>query len=74
MLKIKLIRLGKNKSAFYRIAVVEENSKLTGSPTEYLGHYNPKSKDLQFDKTKLNAWLKKGAQPTATVRKLCLTS
>ena len=70
MVKIKLSRTGKKHQPSYRIVVVEAKSKRDGEYLENLGHYNPVTKELVFDKTKVDAWLAKGAQPTLTVRAL----
>lgn len=71
MLKIKLFRTGKKDQASYRIVVVEAKSKIGGKYTDLLGTYNPhQDPGVVLDADKYAAWLKKGAQPTETVRKL----
>ena len=70
MLKIKLMPVGKKPQRQYRIAVAEENSKLTGRATAVIGFYIPKSAQLTVDRNELSRWLKVGAQPTPTLRKL----
>ncbi len=70
MLKIKLSPIGKRRAIKYRIVVVEENSKITGAPTDLLGYYLPEQKKLEIDRSLLQQWLDKGAQPTPGVRKL----
>ncbi|MBR3789366.1 MAG: 30S ribosomal protein S16, partial [Clostridia bacterium] len=67
MLKIRLKRLGAKKNPTYRIIVINSTTKREGKPIEELGHYNPKSKVMQFDKAKALDWISKGAQPTDTV-------
>lgn len=67
MLKIRLKRLGAKKSPTYRIIVINSTTKREGRPIEELGHYNPKTKVMQFDKAKAEEWVSKGAKPTETV-------
>jgi len=71
-LKIKLIRIGRNKSQAFRIAVARERSKLTGRIIENLGFYNPNKKKpvISVNQELLSKWLKKGSTPTESVRKL----
>lgn len=72
MLKIKLQRVGKRNQAQYRIIVAEAKSKVTGKYIDLLGTYNPRLNPSEFklDINKYKEWLKKGAQPTDTIRKL----
>ena len=70
MLKIRLKRLGAKKQPSYRIVVVNSTSKRDGKPVQELGHYNPKTKVMQFDKAAALDWIKKGAQPTERVQYL----
>ena len=72
MLKIKLARFGKKKQPHYRIVINEARDKRDGKYVEVVGHYAPTMtpKILDVDMPKYEAWLKKGAQPTDTVRAL----
>ena len=70
MVKIRLKRKKKKKNPFFRIVVIDIRSKREGAPIEELGYYNPKSKELKLDKSKALEWVKKGAQPTDTVKYL----
>lgn len=72
MLKIKLSRKGKKNQPFYRIIVAEAKSKRDGKYIDALGYYNPltKPKIIKINKEAYQEWLKKGAQPTETVKKL----
>lgn len=71
MLKIKLTPTGKKNAKHYRIVVMEEHSKLTGSAIDTIGHYHPlENHAITLDQDKYSAWTKKGAQPTDRVRKL----
>jgi small subunit ribosomal protein S16 len=70
MLKIKLSRYGKRGQPFYRIIIAEAKSKRDGKYTDLLGTYDPLSQPskVTLDQAKYQDWLKKGAQPTDTVR------
>lgn len=72
MLKVKLTRIGKRGQPQYRIVVVEAKSPRDTKFTDHIGHYDPLQNPAKFDidLDKYNAWLKKGAQPTETIRKM----
>ena len=68
MVKIRLKRLGYKKNPVYRIVVLNSTTKREAAPIQQLGFYNPKTKEMQLDKTSALDWVKKGAQPTETVK------
>lgn len=70
MLKIRLKRLGAKKAPTYRVIVINSTTKREGKPIEELGYYNPKTKDMKLNKVSAEEWVKKGAQPTDTVKYL----
>ena len=70
MLKIRLKRLGAKKNPTYRIIVINSTTKREGRPVQELGHYNPKTKEMKLDLAAAQDWVKKGAQPTDTVKYL----
>lgn len=70
MLKIRLKRLGAKKAPTYRVIVINSTTKREGKPVEELGYYNPKTKEMKLNKVGAEAWIKKGAQPTDTVKYL----
>lgn len=70
MLKIRLKRLGAKKAPTYRVIVINSTTKREGRPVEELGYYNPKTKEMKLNKECAEAWIKKGAQPTDTVKYL----
>ena len=70
MLRIRLSRRGKKKAPFYRIVVTDIRTKRSGAPIEEIGTYNSTTKELKLDKAKAEAWIKKGAQPTETIKTL----
>jgi len=73
MVKIRLARHGSKKKPVYRIVVAHSESPRDGRYIEQVGLYDPTrtpSPLIQFQADKLQAWLKKGAQPTQTVAQL----
>lgn len=70
MVAIRLARFGRKKGAFYRIVAVDSTKKAAGENLEVLGFWNPLKNDLKIDKEKVTAWVAKGAQISATVKKL----
>lgn len=71
--KLKLKRMGKRHSPFYRIiAIDQKKSTSSGAYLDVLGVYNPTTepKEIKVDAEKVKAWISKGAQPTITVAKL----
>lgn len=70
MLRIRLSRKGKKKAPFYRIVITDRRSKRDGAPVEEIGTYNPTTKELKLDKTRVEEWIKKGALPSETVSSL----
>ena len=72
MVKIRLRRMGAKKAPFYRVVVADSRSPRDGRCIEEIGTYNPLTEPatINIDAEKAQAWIKKGAQPTDTVRGL----
>ena len=72
MLKIRLRRMGGKKAPFYRVVVADSRAPRDGACVEEIGYYNPLANpvELSIDNEKAAAWVKKGAQPSETVRAL----
>ena len=70
--KIRMRRMGAKRKPFYRIVVADSRAPRDGRFIEEVGYYNPVSqpKELKLDEDKIFEWLKKGAQPSDTVRLL----
>jgi small subunit ribosomal protein S16 len=69
MVIIRLSRFGRKLAPFYRVVAVDSSKKTTGKYLEVLGTWNPAKKELKLEKEKIAAWVKKGAQLSATVKK-----
>lgn len=67
MLMIRLARFGKKKQPFFRIVVSDKKHTPRGKKVEYIGQYNPRSKDLVLDKERAAYWLSQGAGYSRTV-------
>jgi small subunit ribosomal protein S16 len=72
MLKIRLRRAGTRSKPFYRIVVSDSELRPEGDFVETLGHYDPKTKPskVKVDVARAEAWIRKGAHASDTVRKL----
>lgn len=72
MVKIRLRRMGAKKAPFYRIVVADSRYPRDGRFIEQLGTYNPLTEptEVKIDAERAQAWIKTGAQPTETVKRL----
>lgn len=69
---IRLSRHGGKKSPFYRIVVTDRKNAGDGGRLEQVGVYDPRQSPsrIEFKAERLAEWLKRGAQPSATVAQL----
>jgi small subunit ribosomal protein S16 len=67
-----LTRVGGRKDPVWRVVVADQRSKRDGRVIETVGHYNAQTNPstISIDEPRVRDWLARGAQPTATVRKL----
>lgn len=70
MLAIKLSKTGKTNKKMFRLIISEKGRDPYGDVLEILGSYNPHSKELVAKTDRVNYWIGKGAQMTATVNNL----
>ncbi len=70
--KIRLNKMGAKKRPFYRLVVADSRAPRDGRFIEIIGHYNPivDPVEIVVDKDKAQDWLKKGAKPSETVKRL----
>ena len=70
--KMRLTRIGKKKTPFYRVVIADARAPRDGRFVEEIGYYNPMTEpaDIKIDADKAKQWLKNGAQPTDTVKAL----
>jgi small subunit ribosomal protein S16 len=71
--KIRLKRFGTKKRPYYRIVVMDSRAPRDGRTLEEVGLYHPieaEDKQVVLKEDRIKEWIGKGAQPTATVKKL----
>lgn len=67
---IRFTRIGRKQLPFYRIVAIDSRKRRDGAPLEYLGWYNPLSKETNLNAPAIKKWLETGAQPSDTVKNL----
>ena len=72
MVKIRLRRMGAKRAPFYRVVVADSRFPRDGRFIEEIGTYNPLTEpaEIKIDTDRALEWMKKGAQPTDTVKAL----
>ena len=70
--RIRLQRHGRKKRPFYRLVAADARAQRDGVFLERLGHYNPMTDpaDVFIDEEKALKWLRRGAQPSDTAKRL----
>ncbi len=69
---IRLRRTGTTRKPAYRVVVADSRAARDGRFIEIIGHYSPLSQPpvIKIELEKAQAWIKKGAQPSNTVKNL----
>lgn len=74
MVVIRMSRGGAKKRPFYQIVVADRRSPRDGRYIENLGFYNPiaaaHEESIRIDLTRVDEWMKNGAQPSERVKGL----
>ena len=72
MVKLRLWRGGKKKQPIYRIVAADSRTARNGKYVEAIGQYDPGVHPavITVKEDRVYHWLKRGAQPTDTVRSL----
>jgi small subunit ribosomal protein S16 len=70
--KIRLTRVGARNNPIWRVVAADGRSPRDGRFLEVLGHYNPQTdpSTIVLDEQRIRSWLGKGAQPSASVKRL----
>src|SRR5690606_9767616 len=70
--RIRLRRVGRKKQPSYRIVVAESTNPRGGTYVDSIGFYDPRRQpaELRLDLAKVDYWLERGAEPTATAASL----
>ena len=72
MVKLRLKRMGRRNSPFYRLVAIDSRKRRDGREIERLGWYNPIKPGLEaeLNEDRVKYWLNQGALPSATVHNL----
>lgn len=72
MVKLRLRRVGKKKHPIYKIVVTDSTASRDGKYIESIGQYNSLVEPIAIivNEARLFWWLKRGAQPTDTLKSL----
>ena len=72
MVKIRLRREGKRGKPFYRVVIAESRNARDGAFIKIIGHFDPLTnpETVVINEEMALKWLKQGAQPTTTVKRL----
>ncbi|MGE3177522.1 MAG: 30S ribosomal protein S16 [Vicinamibacterales bacterium] len=72
MVVIRMRRAGSKKRPFFRVVVTDSRAARDSSFVEILGFYNPRTKPaiVKIDRERVDFWIKRGAQPSDSVRTL----
>ena len=72
MVKIRLQRVGKKKAPFYHIVVADSRRARDGRIIEKIGTYDPMTdpSTVVLNNELVEKWIKNGAKPTDTVKRL----
>ena len=70
--KIRLKRMGKIRTPFYRVVVMDSRTKRDGRAIEEIGKYHPTEEPslIDINSERAQYWLTQGAQPTEAVEAL----
>ncbi len=70
--RIRLTRMGRRNRPFYRVVIADSRSRRDGRFIEQIGTYDPIKQDKNFavKEDRIFHWLKVGAQPSDTVKRL----
>ncbi|MCF7832406.1 MAG: 30S ribosomal protein S16 [Candidatus Marinimicrobia bacterium] len=70
--RIRLTRMGRRNRPFYRVVIADSRSRRDGSFIEQIGTYDPIKLDKNFtiNEDRVFHWLKVGALPSDTVKRL----
>lgn len=71
--KIRMKRFGSRQRPYYRIVVMDTSSPRDGRALEEVGLYHPiepEDKQISLKEDRIREWISKGAQPSATVKRI----
>lgn len=71
--KIRMKRFGSRQRPYYRMVVMDTNAPRDGRALEEVGLYHPiepEDKQISLKEDRIREWISKGAQPSATVKRI----
>jgi small subunit ribosomal protein S16 len=70
--RLRLTRVGSKKNPIWRVVVADQRSPRDGRVIETIGRYNAQTdpSEIVLDEDRVRHWIERGAQPSATVRRL----
>lgn len=70
MVKMRLTRMGRHKSPYYRIVVTDSRKRRDGDYIALIGNYEPFEGMVNVNEALALEWLNKGAQPSDTAKSI----
>ena len=70
---IRLKRFGSKRRPYYRLIVIDSKAARDSRSIEEVGQYHPieaEDKQVVLKEDRIKEWIAKGAQPSATVKKI----
>jgi small subunit ribosomal protein S16 len=73
MLAIRLSRVGKKNSAYFRVVVMDKQKSAKGRALEVLGSVNPHKNEIVLKNERILYWIGVGAQPSDRVHNILIS-
>lgn len=71
MVKVRYSLAGRSGQRLFHIVVIDSRKKRdSGKYLDYIGFYNPYTKEHKINEERLGVWFRRGAQPTKTFKEL----
>ncbi|CAG9467707.1 unnamed protein product [Pedinophyceae sp. YPF-701] len=67
---IRFMRFGRRYQPFYRLCAVDSRKPRDTRPLQFLGHYDPFTKETNLNAPAIKEWLNKGAKPSESAEAL----
>merc|ERR1711904_73679 len=67
---IRFMRMGRIREPIYRVIAIDSRKKRNTEPIEFLGYYDPGTKEANLNAPAIKKWLSFGAQPSKTAASL----
>lgn len=72
MVRLRLTRTGRAHLPTYRLVAINKPNARDSRAIEFLGSYSTITKEIKFDKERIEYWLSVGAKPSETVERLLI--